>query len=1111
MKTKKFFFGLFLFITCGFLLALVATAQYEECWRYDSNDYLYNACANGIGGSSTPLDAQFVSQSVTATMIAGQTYSVSVTMKNTGTTSWTESSQIRLGEQNSNPIWGGRISLASGETIASGQTKTFTFSVKAPTAPGTYNFQWRMLQENVQWFGQSSTNVAVVVTAPPLDSQFVSQSVPTKMTAGQTYSVSVTMKNTGTTSWTESSQIRLGEQNSNPIWGGRISLASGETIASGQTKTFTFSVKAPTAPGTYNFQWRMLQEGVTWFGQTSTNVAVTVAAGSYPGTYNITVTSQTDGITEKSIGANEGDGLFNISDLVDAGVKNYRIYSAPNRFIWDSEGWSWGSVTIDQIKANPNIIDWTKWEAALRDTKGYATGLPGNPVGSLCSSNADCQSKVCNINGVCSWRYHGHSLYQVLTALKTNSITPVLSMANYWQTAQWGDTSKGWGSPPAGMGVAPPKTQADYNELWERTFASVYVINVKNNLNVNDWEISNEPDGTFPGTVADYVKFSQTCYDAIKYVYDKYLPGQTFRFYDPATAGAVLSGAVSYLTESIKQNSSRISVIDWHNYDSTFSSDATKIRNWLRQYGAGDKEVYLSEWGDWQGEAGIYTLHDNAITYAKYLMGHSASGDGRVDQSSIFSLYDWVKSGYPGLISASAAKTPSYYAFRIVTRGLQGGKQKYRVSGVPSGTNMIAAKEGGTLYLTMLNEGYSPQVLNIDASAHASSASVGIREFTSAKNDTVGSSITLNSGKFTVTLPARSIILASVPLASGAVCANECQTSGAKQCSGNGYKTCGNYDSDSCLEWSSGVTACPSGQTCQNGQCVASCTPDCSGKTCGDNGCGGTCGTCASGKTCSAGVCVADCVPKTCSALVNYTCGSWPDGCGNTIDCGTCESGKSCSAGKCASHDAKLPAVTIKANNSTGVVTVDSGQLLSLSWDSTQADTCLASDGWSGNLSASGTQFASTDASKTYTITCTNSYGSWSDSVTVNISSDSTSQTDDLAALYAQIEYLQNEIARVQGLLAARNSPSISCTQLTKNLYYGMTNDPEVKCLQEFLKAQGLFDGPVTGNFYNLTKTAVIAFQEKYSSEILTPLGLTRGTGIVAGNTRAKINALMTI
>ncbi len=33
------------------------------------------------------------------------------------------------------------------------------------------------------------------------------------------------------------------------------------------------------------------------------------------------------------------------------------------------------------------------------------------------------------------------------------------------------------------------------------------------------------------------------------------------------------------------------------------------------------------------------------------------------------------------------------------------------------------------------------------------------------------------------------------------------------------------------------------------------CTPNCTGKSCGDDGCGGTCGTCGSGETCSAGVC----------------------------------------------------------------------------------------------------------------------------------------------------------------------------------------------------------------------------------------------------------------
>lgn len=49
-------------------------------------------------------------------------------------------------------------------------------------------------------------------------------------------------------------------------------------------------------------------------------------------------------------------------------------------------------------------------------------------------------------------------------------------------------------------------------------------------------------------------------------------------------------------------------------------------------------------------------------------------------------------------------------------------------------------------------------------------------------------------------------------------CENECPQDGLMQCSGNGYRTCVNYDSDSCLEWSS-ITACPEGTACQNGEC----------------------------------------------------------------------------------------------------------------------------------------------------------------------------------------------------------------------------------------------------------------------------------------------------
>jgi len=57
-----------------------------------------------------------------------------------------------------------------------------------------------------------------------------------------------------------------------------------------------------------------------------------------------------------------------------------------------------------------------------------------------------------------------------------------------------------------------------------------------------------------------------------------------------------------------------------------------------------------------------------------------------------------------------------------------------------------------------------------------------------------------------------------------ATCSNDCSPSGSKQCTDSThYKTCGNYDSDSCLEWSS-TSSCPSGQTC-SGSGVCSGTP----------------------------------------------------------------------------------------------------------------------------------------------------------------------------------------------------------------------------------------------------------------------------------------------
>jgi len=128
----------------------------------------------------------------------------------------------------------------------------------------------------------------------------------------------------------------------------------------------------------------------------------------------------------------------------------------------------------------------------------------------------------------------------------------------------------------------------------------------------------------------------------------------------------------------------------------------------------------------------------------------------------------------------------------------------------------------------------------------------------------------------------------------------------------------------------------------------------------------------------------------------------------------------------------------------------------------------------------------------------------------------SQNDADLIQKLLAQVVFLKAEIANVQTKIAAilnngnLPQPNYNCSQITANLYYGLTGQ-QVGCLQEFLKNQGVYpEGLVTGYFGNLTRSAVIRFQEKYVSEILIPLGLNNGTGYVGTSTRNKINELLT-
>ena len=301
----------------------------------------------------------------------------------------------------------------------------------------------------------------------------------------------------------------------------------------------------------------------------------------------------------------------------------------------------------------------------------------------------------------------------------------------------------------------------------------------------------------------------------------------------------------------------------------------------------------------------------------------------------------------------------------------------------------------------------------------------------------------------------------TITINNGNVCSDECDYMGQTRCyDANFAQTCGNYDSDSCLEWSSPQN-CGANHVCENGTCVEECTShytkkcyandlywynscndreekyqecgsdnwtdnyQCSGdwtqrekikQGCSDNSCTNysiweNYENCSSaGKTCSAGTCVEtgqdECNyagQNECSGTSGKTCGnydsdswlewsSWNDCDTQCYHCGdgTCDSQCGETSYNCSNDCGSLPVptVNIKANNSDGTITIAYNTSANLTWTSSNANSCYASNNWYGSKSLSGSESTgSLTYTKVYTITCSNNTAFATDSVTVHVTS----------------------------------------------------------------------------------------------------------------------------
>ncbi len=198
-----------------------------------------------------PHRAQCVANSPSKTFVRpGETFPVTVQMKNTGTSTWSPDYGFFLSEYSSGAtsgvtIWKNVKGATFTGSTGPGGTRTFNLTVTAPTTPGTYGMSWGMHIVFAGFLHDPCTNKNITVKNPPAVSLNLN---------GQASNISVTKGAGLTLSWSASNGATSCTASGN--WSGAKSPPSGGSenrsgdTASTGTRTYTLVCSNEVGAGT---------------------------------------------------------------------------------------------------------------------------------------------------------------------------------------------------------------------------------------------------------------------------------------------------------------------------------------------------------------------------------------------------------------------------------------------------------------------------------------------------------------------------------------------------------------------------------------------------------------------------------------------------------------------------------------------------------------------------------------------------------------------------------------------------------------------------------------------------------------------------------------------